>query len=463
MRLECAENEKKDTINVLMGVFFDGCDSRNHDIRYYRKRKGNVDWTKQNIWEKSNETEYTNVAYLYNAYKHTLEEKPNSEYDYIRRIYVSGFDNADVGNIATASSLEVLKRDIVSKVKSGCKKIYNDLSIVIDVASEKFPVAKVNLLLDVYGEGRGAAIARVFVNSFNKPQKNDGEEETSFMSYWIDQLGYVYSDDEKVEVSVEVRFVGLYDTISTYIKKDDGIESDSILDLGLNCGEESTVKRGVHFCAADEYRSKFPLATVDSYKNIDEFIFPGSHSDIAGGYRKVVQERLMINQVLNNIRLEKNHKIGLKEVPGFIKQGWYSLSESSVDNLEIEPCREVVNTYSLVFLFLMYSEAIIGGFDFIIDINALRVSNSILWEDPFMENVLERMYDVARGSSLYNLRVDDEFELGDTGLEFIPIFEDGDEDDKIVKGVRRRYIHLPSTIVLDSKTQKIKNRTILKG
>lgn len=462
MRLECSENEKTNTINVLMGVFFDDTVCNDHNFDYYHQKKDSKDMLLSAILKDSNESDYSNVAQLYRAYKHTLDGNIVGEFDYVRRVYVTGFDkNKNKGKKLLSSELDILKADIISMVKRACESIYKDLDVVIDRASEFFPILQVNLNLDVYGSGIGAAAARCFANCLYNNNENMDDEQTS-LSYWIEQLGYIYSEDEKVNVSADVRFLGLFDTVTT--NGEDGKKnSNSVLNLGIDCGETSPVVRGVHFCAADEFRTKYLLATSDSYdESVSQFIFPGSRSDIGGGCKKVVRERHE-NQYFKNARLVDNRLTGFIEIPEFVKDGWFSWSKDSEGNLFVEPYRDIVNTYSLVFLFLMLSKSMEGEYDYLLDHNSLEISKKILAEDKFLEEIKQRIDKVVSGTPLYSIYGQNKCDLGEGSLQLLPRYRMGDSDGKLVTSLRERYIHLPSNIEIDPITQKIKERTILKG
>lgn len=464
MRLECTENEKTNSINVLMGVFIDGFDNINHNVEYYKDPKGKIDWTKQILWDGPIESNYSNVAHIYNAYKHTFDGSPVGEFDYIRRVYVSGFNKSEYeGSRKITSTLTVLKAEFTTKVKQACEKIYKDLGFVISHASESFPINQVKLSLDVYGVGKGAAVARCFANNLYNLNGNIKDKKVSLDSYWMEQIGYLYSEEEKIDVSVDIRFLGLYDTVSSYGEYGDNEKFNDVLDLGLDCGESSPVVKGVHFCAADEYRTKYPLVTTDSFdENMNQYIFPGSHFDIGGGDKKNVIEH-HDNQFFKYARRNGNRLSGFREIPEFVKDGWFSWSQDSEGNLIVESSRNIVNTYSLVFLFLMLSQSMKCGYDYLLDHNSLKVAKKILSEDKFLGEVQKRVGEVVDGSPLYSIYGQNKCKLGETDLECLPRFREGDPDGKIVRMLRGRYVHLPSNLEIDPITKKIKNRTILKG
>lgn len=134
------------------------------------------------------------------------------------------------------------------------------------------PVIK-ECFLDVFGFSRGAAEARVFCN-------------------WLDEL---LIDGKLAGVMVHLRFVGLMDTVASAgfvssvgaaITGGDGGHSGWAEARHLRI--PSSVRNCVHFIAAHELRKNFPIDTVTVNAKLpahcQEFIYPGAHSDVGGGY-----------------------------------------------------------------------------------------------------------------------------------------------------------------------------------
>ena len=110
------KNEKKQPkdLRVLMGVFFDGTGNNKYNIDYYKNPK-----KPRTKWNDSYKSDYSNVAYEYSAYKHTIDGNPVAGFDYIRRVYITG--------IGTANRNIYLETDNLSddmKKKADSKKEY---------------------------------------------------------------------------------------------------------------------------------------------------------------------------------------------------------------------------------------------------------------------------------------------------------------------------------------------------
>ncbi|MFJ2990686.1 T6SS phospholipase effector Tle1-like catalytic domain-containing protein [Collimonas sp. NPDC087041] len=138
----------------------------------------------------------------------------------------------------------------------------------------KDPSNKVKIgecMVDVFGFSRGAAQARVFCT-------------------WLNEI---LTDGKLAGVIVQLRFVGLFDTVSSY-----GLVSDTLTDQTR--GHAGWAKPGnlqmkpeyakycVHMVAMHEFRRNFPLDTIEVGgklpSNCREFAYPGAHSDVGGGY-----------------------------------------------------------------------------------------------------------------------------------------------------------------------------------
>ncbi len=75
------------------------------------------------------------------------------------------------------------------------------------------------------------------------------------------------------ELQMEIEFLGVWDTVKTTLK-------------GPGIGKMSNlVKRACHAMAIDEHRKLFRLTRFDDSEHVTEVWFPGSHSDVGGGYK----------------------------------------------------------------------------------------------------------------------------------------------------------------------------------
>lgn len=124
--------------------------------------------------------------------------------------------------------------------------------------------------VSVFGFSRGAAEARTFCN-------------------WMLELCDTASGTSLFYgVPLRFQFVGLFDTVasvglanSSPVPNDGGFMgwADGTLEL------PAEIERCVHYTAAHEIRKSFPLSTVRRSRcKFEEYIYPGAHSDVGGGY-----------------------------------------------------------------------------------------------------------------------------------------------------------------------------------
>ncbi|WP_170300112.1 T6SS phospholipase effector Tle1-like catalytic domain-containing protein [Pseudoduganella buxea] len=134
--------------------------------------------------------------------------------------------------------------------------------------------------LSVFGFSRGAAEARAFVNwLYAICEKADG--------------GYSFAG-----IPIRVEFLGIFDTVasvglaggfSSGLLGVEGRQSWASNNMQIHPGVESCL----HIVAAHEVRSTFPLDSVridGKYPpNVKEYVYPGAHSDVGGGYSETSQ------------------------------------------------------------------------------------------------------------------------------------------------------------------------------
>ena len=136
---------------------------------------------------------------------------------------------------------------------------------------QKPRVEQINL--SVFGFSRGAAQARVFVNwLFEVCTPKDG--------------GWTFAG-----IPIRLQFLGIFDTVAS-------VGLGNLGDEGTLAGHQSwadntleihpAVEQCVHYVAGHEVRACFPLDSVrvkSTYPgNAVEVMYPGSHSDVGGGY-----------------------------------------------------------------------------------------------------------------------------------------------------------------------------------
>ena len=138
----------------------------------------------------------------------------------------------------------------------------------------------------VFGFSRGAAAARHFVSLLRDAKRP-----------LATRLG--------AEAEVIIKFVGLFDTVSS-VGYGLGFGSN-VQELGLDLG--GAPKKVVHLTAANEYRENFSLTDITSSLGVGyELTLPGVHSKIGGSYAAVEDEPQQLRP---------------QDVPELVAQGWY--------------------------------------------------------------------------------------------------------------------------------------------
>lgn len=157
--------------------------------------------------------------------------------------------------------------------KAFFKRVAADVGKKIQAVTRPKPV---EIFIDVFGFSRGAAEARVFTN-------------------WLLEM---FEGDTLCGVPAAVRFLGLFDTVASVgLPTEFGWGANGHASWGdpANLRISPAVKNCVHYMAMHENRGSFPSEQVRLHgalpANCQEFMFPGMHSDVGGGYSPAEQGR----------------------------------------------------------------------------------------------------------------------------------------------------------------------------
>lgn len=279
------------------------------------------------------------------------------------RIYIEGMGTTDKAyDSQDGFAFGSGQTGIRARVRLACERIVDKMNIVKDNNDTQKRITQITL--DVFGFSRGAASARNFVHEVNakKPYKpheieipddfypmekyesktqmrrrktrkalGDADGMEINPKYLIDgkmprlgHLGYsllkqeVITPEELEDLKLIIRFVGIYDTVSSYYEigalgaydDDDGKPeddekwgklareaasshfTDDEKELSLHdLGDVSRFQKLVHFTAKDEHRRNFSLTRINQIPNkAIEKNFPGVHCDIGGAYENEEEE-----------------------------------------------------------------------------------------------------------------------------------------------------------------------------
>ncbi|OXE96503.1 putative alpha/beta hydrolase family protein DUF2235 [Flavobacterium araucananum] len=366
--------KKKDKVTELtIGIFFDGTNNNKNNTNakeYYDKRARGEKLTpketisaeayRKNGQDKTSSSYYnawSNVARLHDAY-------PDKFAVYVDGIGTEAEKGDSILGAGLGTGFITGGTGILGKVKEGCK------NLAVNLKTSGMTEIKI-LYLDVFGFSRGAAAARVFLDEIEKkayPESVNFKNSKGYLGYYLAQ------NNIKVNL-VNVRFLGLFDTVSSYsagISLNPDFDNDTT-ELELN--NLSRAKTVMHFTAADEHRDNFSLTKTRVGKERE---FPGVHSDIGGSYNDGVE---VVGVIEKNFK-EKLEKLSEKLANEF----WYLEKQLKISLFgpqhELKGTRELSKNYSYIPLHFMAESAIatqkVPFDDIKLEIDKYSISNDTL-------------------------------------------------------------------------------------
>lgn len=154
---------------------------------------------------------------------------------------------------------------VYAKLEKMCEQVQNKLKAVSKATDIPIHI----VMFDVYGFSRGAATARMFVHRVIKEKNKE-----LLTDYGLDLTKY----------TVMVRFVGLFDTVSSIgTNHTNDVEGDK---QGLAFAKGKITSKIVHLVAGHEFRQKFSVTSIQQAVTRGyglEVVLPGNHTDIGDG------------------------------------------------------------------------------------------------------------------------------------------------------------------------------------
>lgn len=326
----------KGDLDIVIGIFFDGTlnnktntEQRRDNTGTYKKYGGDAgdNTSYQNDW--------SNVARLWDCY------------DFEKAIYVEGIGTLDKKDDETDGyAFGAEETGIKAKVKIGCERIVKKIKEVKKDKNEK--VEKIFMTLDVFGFSRGSAAARNFV--YETSRKLDKAKK-------LPKYGVLGQELEKAGIEIEVlkvRFLGIYDTVSSYSEDVWTTSPNFNNDIKeLHLDDITNAKKIVHFTSDDEHREYFDLTNVAVDSTINgvkqnpvyygiEKTFPGVHCDVGGAYENgpEVKDEILDNESTISFKERKKQ---------LVAEGWFTDEELIVrwDKLSSER-KYIKKTYSYI-------------------------------------------------------------------------------------------------------------------
>lgn len=340
---------KDDLVNITVGMFFDGTGNNRKNIDYASDKKSSnyyksVGWKFKWQDNTSYKNDRTNVDNLEKMYK--------QETLYFS-VYIEGIGTED-GEYDDLTDMGIATGDkgVRGKVRIGCQNL-------VETIQAKTQKNIGTLTVDVFGFSRGAAAARNFVHELTKApyQARRSGNPKDFRIFDADRKpvtkkdlparGHFGLQMEKAGLKVNfvnIRFAGLFDTVSAYGL----VHSNDVTELNLNAINRAS--KIVHLTAADEHRRLFELTSVTKGT---ELSLPGVHSDIGGSYvDNEVEEVSLAEEMLSVIN---RGKLINDEKNRLISQGWYRAEQmTNTQPYKLIGSRTLRNKYSLIPLHLMF-------------------------------------------------------------------------------------------------------------
>ncbi|KFF19959.1 T6SS phospholipase effector Tle1-like catalytic domain-containing protein [Flavobacterium hydatis] len=274
----------KKSITITLNIFFDGTQNNKTNTEKGKDHK------KSNHEDDSFTNDFSNVARGYDAID------PTSSFQ--KALYIEGIGTEDLesDDVFPDIAIGMGDRGVVAKVIKACVKAPERL--------EKYKDDEIDILfVNVYGFSRGAAAARHFLYVANSaaiieatqddtvlikaPGTYQGMKSTDFYfsipsSPLLGKHGYFAACLLKNEFnikSIQINFVGLYDTVSSH----GFYHGNDVKDLHLTAIKKA--RFALQLSADDEYRENFDLTDITSagLRGL-ELTLPGVHSDIGGSY-----------------------------------------------------------------------------------------------------------------------------------------------------------------------------------
>jgi hypothetical protein len=427
------ETKKKD---FAIGVFFDGTNNNMNNTKakeYYDKRARGEKLTPKetisaeayrknggNDESSSYYNDWSNVARLSDSYPINLA------------VYVDGIGTEtekgdSVLGAGFGTGFIFGGTGILGKVEEGCKKLAD--TVATESKSKIIPI----LYLDVFGFSRGAAAARVFMDEISKkpyPLSVNLKNKGGYLGY------YLAKKNIKVDL-VKVRFLGLFDTVSSYsasFSPTPDFDNDTT-ELSLN--NLAKAKTVMHFTAADEHRNNFSLTKTRAGKERE---FPGVHSDVGGSYN----DGLEVVGVI-----EKNFKENLEKLSEkLVNNSWYLEDQLEISYFgpqhELKGTRELKKTYSYIPLHFMAEAAIAQNVPFkkeILEVKKYSISN-----DPLLVRVKKRLHTYIFGDAKpYTLKwygkIHEKYKGVKAGDKLYEVYQQELIEQKDLRKLRNKYLH----------------------
>lgn len=260
--------------------------------------------------------------------------------------YVEGIGTRNMGSDVPQGMVE--GRGITgvrTKVRRGVDGLLRDL-LALDTSR---PVEFVHI--DTFGFSRGAAAARYCCHVVMQDARRN-------IRARMEAAGFTVGE-------VKVKFVGLYDTVSSHGFNHD----DDVGELKLDAISEAEYV--YQLAAGDEHRKNFQLTLIQSAGDGEQVFLPGVHSDIGGGYNDNESESdwevFDLDPSVFSSTFQRDRATVRAGRQWLIDKGWYTDEELTEPNMwwEVHANRSgISNKYARLPLNMMANRAREKGVNF---------------------------------------------------------------------------------------------------
>lgn len=293
---------------IRIGIFFDGTNNnmyRDWGATQKQRMSGQLSQPKDKDDEVNGPS---NVAKLYELFK---EELPLQ-----KKVYLIGIGGGDEKSEAGDGGNRIAQ-GFGAGGRSRVDQGKDELKVFVNTGQHQKAIEK---RVDVFGYSRGAALARDFVNKVNASGiDNTAEWQGEYKTEYVqagDMMVPVRVKAYKRTTGILFEFMGIFDTVASFGIGAFSKWGNAAAGYSLNvpgrpadkkktpdevlAGEEvkekeQWVHRTFHAIAEDEYREMFPVDVLGldpkskDYLRLPKYLrerpYPGSHSDVGGGYR----------------------------------------------------------------------------------------------------------------------------------------------------------------------------------
>ncbi|PJI24129.1 hypothetical protein CTM59_08245 [Prevotella intermedia] len=453
------------SIDITIGVFFDGTGNNKYNIYFNQKVKD-----KYKIDSDSYKGSYTNVALLWDMYHKsntytdkvyiegpgTAPPKRGSQFSDEEGLASSGKKDSTLGKAFGKSYLGATSWGVNSKLNRAYETIANKVIYI----HKKLKNKKIkSITFDVFGFSRGATGSRMFIKSILE------EKDSTLRTSLCKQIGTATAEG----IVFYVRFLGLFDTVSSVGLSQVVWDREQHSHLFIPNG----VQKVVHLIAANEYRRYFPLTTVTSAHHLGkrcmEYVLPGAHSDIGGGYAEIETEPLYMKGDYPPRKdfEDKNSRNfrGYMSLAGLRNGKWISdidfqkalkmYGKGKYKKNESAPYRRVYNEYARISLQIMYQCAVTNG----LALKTTQDANKSLLISSCYKNLIDvatfLKTEFFAQREIYRINMGKE----KMGIDFVR----DTNVDKLLKSVRRDFLHLSAYNETGFGATSNNRRVIIKG